>query len=166
MYDSMIYRLNPKLDPRKEYVRYEQRFYKQCRDKVVNNLVQRGAGPLMSDFALLVENSGLVDRTLTRLQKFIDTPSYTFGYSVNKVAFFFSTMTKATIRIAQATVFFSLIAVGHTYFSAPVGEVVSVGFTEVVFKTMKHPIFVALGLMYMLNTLHKVMFRIDDIDTK
>lgn len=166
MYDSMIYRLNPKLDPRKEYVRYEQRFYKQCRDKIVNNLVQRGAGPLMSDFALLVENSGLVDRTLTRLQKFIDTPSYTFGYSVNKVAFFFSTMTKATIRIAQAIVFFSLIAVGHTYFSAPVGEVVSVGFTEVVLKTMKHPIFVALGLMYMLNTLHKVMFRIDDIDTK
>lgn len=166
MYDSMIYRLNPKLDPRDEYIRYEQRYNRQCRDRVVNSLFRRGGGPLAADFARLIENVALGDRIVTRLQKFIDTPSYTFGYSVNKVAYFFSTMTKAAIRMIQVLVLITLVSIAGTYVSSPSDEDVTVNFTDLLIQVVSDPIFISIGLLYLLQTLHKVMFRIDDIDTK
>ena len=166
MYDSMIYRLNPRLDPRKEYDRWEERHNKNCRDRVVNNLFRRGGGPMAADFARLVENIELGGRMLIRLQNFIDTPSYTFGYSVNKVAYFFSTMTKAAIRMVQVLVLITLVAIAGSYLTASETEQVRIAFVDVMLQVVSNPIFVALGLLYLLQTLHKVMFRIDDIDTK
>jgi ubiquinone biosynthesis protein len=165
MYDSMIYRLNPKLDPRDEYVRYEQRYNRLCRDRVVKSLFRRGGGPLTADFARLIENVALSERIVTRVQKFIDTPSYTFGYSVNKVAYFFSTMTKAAIRMVQVLVLVTLVAIAGTYFTTPGEADAIVSFGDVLMQVVTDPVFIAIGLLYLLQTLHKVMFRIDDIDT-
>ena len=166
MYDSMIYRLNPRLDPRDEYLRWEQRYNRQCRDRVVDQLFRRGGGPLAGDFARLVENVDLVNRVFVRFQKFIDTPSYTFGYSVNKVAYFFSTMTKAAIRMVQVLVLITLVAIAGSYLSPTGADGVQVDFVDVMQQVITNPIFVSVGLLYLLQTLHKVMFRIDDIDTK
>ena len=121
---------------------------------------------MAADFARLVENIELGGRMLIRLQNFIDTPSYTFGYSVNKVAYFFSTMTKAAIRMVQVLVLITLVAIAGSYLTASETEQVRIAFVEEMLQVVSNPIFVALGLLYLLQTLHKVMFRIDDIDTK
>jgi ubiquinone biosynthesis protein len=165
MYDSIIYRLNPKLDPREEYTRYEQRYNRHCRKRVVNSLFRRGGGLLTQDFARLVENLALGDRLVNRVQKFIDTPKYTFGYSVNKVAFFFSTMTKSIIRMLQVLVLVSLVAIGATYLDSSIESDETIKFGTVMYRVVMDPIFITIGLLYLLQTLHKVMFRIDDIDT-
>lgn len=166
IYDSMIYRLNPKLDPRKEYVRWEKRYYKQCRRKVLEGILGRATGPVGRDYALIVENMDLAGRLIGRIQKFVDTPSYTFGFSVNKVAYFFSIMTKASIRCAQVLVLISLMSVARTYYQAENFSDVTIDFSAILKSVLQHPVFVSLGLVYLLNTLHKVMYRIDDIDTK
>ena len=57
------------------------------------------------------------------------------------------------------------MAIAGTYASTPSGEDVSVQFGDVLLQVLTDPLFIAIGLLYLLQTLHKVMFRIDDIDT-
>ena len=165
MYDSMIYRMNPKLDPRKEYAKWEERYHENSRKKVFKNVVRRLGGPLDSDYSRLLEFLKLGEQTLNRFQKFLDTPKYTFGYSVSKVAFVFSAFIKSSIRGLEFLLLLCLIQMGIlAVTSSP--DTPHPGFLEVMSSVLSNPAFIIVALLYVLHFLQRMIVRMDDIDTK
>lgn len=165
MYDSMIYRMNPKLDPRKEFAKWEERYHQRSRREVAQELWDRWAGPQPSDYTRLLEFLRLGEQTLNRFQKFIDTPKFNFGYSVSKVAFVFSALIKSSIRGLEF--FFALCLLQWAILSWSKGpEASPVGFQEVMTSVLSNPVFIIVSLLYILHVLQRMIVRMDDIDTK
>lgn len=165
MYDSMIYRMNPKLDPRKEYAKWEERYHERSRREAGRALTQRLAGPTASDYTRVLEFLRLGEQTMNRFQKFIDTPKYNFGYSVNKVAFVFSVLIKSTIRGLEFFFFLCVIQLGVLTLSKT-PESPPIDFFNVMASVSANPGFVIVALLYILHVLQRMIVRMDDIDTK
>jgi ubiquinone biosynthesis protein len=165
MYDSMIYRMNPKLDPRKEFQKWEERYHKHSRKYFHQGLVERLTGPLDSDYSQLREFLRLGEQTLNAFQKFIDTPKFTFGYSVSKVAFVFSSLIKSSIRCLEF--FFVACLLQMAYLSIKQsGNVAVRDFVAIMGSVLRHPAFIVPMLLYILHVLQRMIMRMDDIDTK
>ncbi len=165
MYDSMIYRMAPDLDPRKEYAKWEERYHEKSRKKAQRALARRALGPLDSDYSRLIEFLKLGEQTLHRFQKFLDTPKYNFGYSVSKVAFVFSALIKSSIRGMEFFFLLCLIQLGVLTVTKA-ADAPPVDFMNVMSSVLANPGFIIVTLLYILHVLQRMIVRMDDIDTK
>lgn len=117
MYDTIIYRLHPQIDPRKEFMTWANQYHRRTRKAVIRNLAARQFGPLSSDYQTLAEFADLGSRVVQRAQNFLDSPKYNFGYSVGKVSYVISTITRTLLSSLELVLLFIAVKSGHLYYS-------------------------------------------------
>src|SRR5205807_752857 len=90
MYDSIIYRLHPGLDAQKDFCRWAKGYDRKNRQRTMRAIQARLGGPLDSDFTREIEMRDVLDNALDRFQRFLDKPSYNFGFTIGKVSYVFT----------------------------------------------------------------------------
>jgi len=165
MYDSIVYRLNPQLDPKKEFRRWAKEANRKARKRGMRSIWDRLLGPKDSDFTKLEELNTILDIGMNRLQHYLDRPDYNFVYSIGKMAYVVSTIVKNGIF---AFVFIMGLAVLRM-FQAQImsyhvdGRVALLGAIK---WALNNKVILAGLVIYLLITIRKVLFRVEDLDVR
>jgi predicted unusual protein kinase regulating ubiquinone biosynthesis (AarF/ABC1/UbiB family) len=163
MYDSIIYRLNPKLDPVKEYAKWARHWDAKNRRNSERWVLKRLFGPLDSDFTKGAETVGIFEHALDRLQGALDRPSYNFGFTIGKVAYVMTVLIKTTVLTISSVLLISLIRM-LTTFPALAGADPGSEFGKALFWTVNNQIFLIAVIVYFVIATRKILFRLQDVD--
>lgn len=163
LYDTMIFRLDSKIDPRSEYKKYAKRYNSQSRKRVLVAAQKRLGGPLSEDYTRLEELFNIGERFVAITQKFLDTPRYNFASTVHKAAYGISTLIRTIIRVCEVFLVILMITQSYQYYTT--GEVFKTGILNSLENLLLFPPFTFVLVIYMFITVHKILARIDDLDT-
>ena len=98
LYDTLAARLYPDLDIYGEYQRYRDRNARRARQRARRSLRQILDQGVDDRFFLRIEETlGLSRRASYRLQRFLDSPTYRFGFLAGKAVFALSQSTRCAI---------------------------------------------------------------------
>ena len=165
VYDSIIYRINPDIDPQKEFKKWEIRFDKKNRRSTLKEIQKRLGGPLDEDFTSHQEMNRLLKQFLQKMQSFMDKPNYDFGNGVRKVAFVFSTIIKSTISAVSIFVLFVILKTVYQGLTDPMA-IFGDGYIVTSFKYVaKNPLFISVLIIFIYIKTRIIVKRMDDIDT-
>lgn len=162
MYDSIIYRLNPRLDPIKEFTKWSDSWNKKNRRRMEGSLAARIFGPLDGDFTRVAEINGVFEHMLDRLNNALDRPSYNFAFTIGKFAYVCTVFLKTGVVALALTLVISLARM----FTRPATPGVPTGqeFVQSIAWTLNDKIFIAGFAIYVLVAIRKILFRIQDVD--
>jgi ubiquinone biosynthesis protein len=162
MYDSIIYRLNPQLDPIKEFLKWSDSWNKKNRRRMERSLAARVLGPLDGDFTRLGEVNGIFEHMLDRLSNMLDRPSYNFAFTIGKFAYVCTVFLKTSVVGVALTLIMSL---ARMFTAGPVDGMPSgLELARSVEWTLNNKYFIAGFTLYLLIAVRKVLFRIQDVD--
>lgn len=165
MYDSIIYRLDPRLDPVEEFRVWAESWDKKHRRRIENALLDRIFGPLDSDFSMSSEVASLLRNALDRFGNLLDQPSYNFGFTISKVAYVVTVLIKAVGLISSLALMVSLVRMLLTYSSnaraTPADE-----FMRALGWTLNNRVVLVGFTIYVVITVRKILFRLEDVDVK
>lgn len=163
MYDSIIYRLNPRLDPVKEFKRWSDAWNRRQRQRMEGTLAARMFGPLDTDFVRVSEVNGLIENTLTRLSDTLDRPSYNFAHTIGKFAYVCTVALKTLVTATAAILAVAFVRVfSGAGFSAAGAS--NQALIEAIGWTLNNKIFLVGLALYSLVAIRKILYRIQDID--
>jgi ubiquinone biosynthesis protein len=165
MYDSITYRLNPKLDPQKEFKRWAKGADRRARKRAMGSVRDRLLGPASSDFTKLEELSTIVDSGLNRLQHYLDRPDYNFVYSIGKMAYVFSTIVKNSIFVFVMIMMLAVLRMFHAHIVGSPAESGTVLLNAIKWA-LNNKVVIACLIIYSLVTIRKVLFRVEDLDVR
>ena len=165
MYDSIIYRVNPQLDPQKEFKRWARDADRKARKRAMRSVQDRLLGPTGSDFTKLEELSTIVESGLNRLQHYLDRPDYNFVYSIGKMAYVVSTIVKNGIFVF---IFIMALAILRMFQAQIMGYHLDgrVALLEAIRWALNNKVILAGLVIYLLITIRKVLFRVEDLDVR
>jgi predicted unusual protein kinase regulating ubiquinone biosynthesis (AarF/ABC1/UbiB family) len=160
LYDTLALRLDNEMDTRRE----TQRFYrdylalhgKQMRKKI-RKRVSRGLR--LEDYAKLDELAHLGENVVERIKRLVDSPPFSFTYSISKSIYAFITFVKVVSFLGAVLlgVTFAIAApmrfLGHTL--AP---------DTVLMQVLKSRAFLGVASVALLVGLRRIMFRLNDRD--
>ncbi len=86
LYDSLVYRLNPKLDSMKLFNRYFDSYARKARRQVLGEFRSRVLGPALYDYSELIRYGEIGNLMVDRLQSFLESPKFSFTAGVGKFA--------------------------------------------------------------------------------
>jgi ubiquinone biosynthesis protein len=164
MYDSIIYRLNPRLDPIKEFTKWSDSWNKKNRRRMERSLAVRVFGPLDGDFTRVAEINGVFEHMLDRLNNALDRPSYNFAFTIGKFAYVCTVFLKTGVVALALTLIISLVRM----FTRPAMPGMQTGqeFAQSLAWTLNNKIFIACFAVYVLIAIRKILFRIQDVDVE
>ena len=167
VYDTIIYRLHPHIDPRKEFTRWAEEYHERSREKVHQSLWDRRFGPLDQDYQTLVEMNDLGFRLVQRVEKFLDTPKYNFAYGVGKVSYVISTMTRTLLSALELLLLFMIMKGTHLYyirgaFSAEQFNLAHV--LPLIFGDIHFLYFCGLLALVFFVRIRNILARLDEVD--
>jgi hypothetical protein len=163
MYDTIVYRLNPKLNPQKEFTKWARIADRKARKRAVKSVRDRLWGPLDSDFTRLEELNTIMDGALSRIQNFLDRPDYNFIYSIGKMAFVLSTIVKNSILAIVMVMVLAVLRMFHVYLMGPQTNS-RIPLLDAIKWVLNNKIILTGFIIYLLITVRKVLFRVEDLD--
>lgn len=163
MYDSIVYRLHPRMNAQREFRKWAEHWNAQNRRRTLQAARDRVFGPLDSDFTRAQEMTRLLDSAMQRFQRFIDQPSYNFAYTIGKVAYAIS------VTIKTAFILIGLVMVVSaarliTGIAADPQAAANVDFFNAVLWTLNNKLVILFGTLYLIVATRKVLFKIQDVD--
>ncbi len=168
MYDTIIYQLHPQIDPRKEFKKWAYQYHKRTRKEVIRSLSARQLGPLNSDYQTLAEAANLGSRVIERVQKFLDSPKYNFGYSVGKVSYVISTITRTLLSSLKLFLLFIAVKSTHLYYTNQIDFSTVPDFQYMVSMIFgdRHFLYFAffLAIIFWIR-IHSIILRLDEVET-
>lgn len=167
MYDTIIYQLHPRIDPRKEFGKWAARYHQTNKKRLFKEMWQRKLGPRDADFTKVQEFRELGVQVTERLQKFLDTPKYNFSYGVGKVSFVVSTFTRTILSVLQLMLLFATGRLIYLYFISKSVKEVDFnleGAIPLVFGGTGFLYFTGLVALVVFIRLRKILMRLDEID--
>ena len=165
MYDSIIYRLNPHLDPAKEFLGWYRKYNRRNRKKLLKGLRDRICGPLDQDYTSSLELMETYQQCLRSIRNYVETPKYSFRVGVKKAAFGFSTAVKGAMGCLNFFILCLLARHFYYIFTNPSILTEKGYFTNSFAEVVTHPLFLSAILVYLYITMTKIIRKIDEIDT-
>ncbi|MGZ8250420.1 ABC1 kinase family protein, partial [Methylomagnum sp.] len=107
LYDSIIYRLNPRVEGAKEFKKWYRSYAEKRREHFQKQLAKRITGPANVDYIEFERSIALGYKLADRIQSFLETPNFSFADQVGKVAYLMSLLVKTTISLL-----ITIIAIG------------------------------------------------------
>jgi predicted unusual protein kinase regulating ubiquinone biosynthesis (AarF/ABC1/UbiB family) len=163
MYDSIIYRLNPRLDPIEEFRKWAESWDKKHRRRIEGAALERILGPIDSDFTMSTEVASLLRHALDKFGNMLDKPSYNFGFTISKVAYFFTVLIKAAGMVCSLALVVSLVRMLLTYSSAT-GATPASEFMRALAWTLNNRLVLVGVTVYVVIAVRKILFRLEDVD--
>lgn len=167
VYDTIIYRLHPNIDPRKEFAKWAKHYHERSRERVRQNLWERRLGPLDQDYQALLEMNDLGGRLVQRVEKFLDTPSYNFAYGVGKVSYVVSTLTRTVLYSLELLLLFIVLQGAHLYYVRRAFNIEEFNLSHVVpliFGDVEFLYFCGLLALLFLIRIRNILSRLDEVD--
>ena len=165
MYDSIIYRLHPGLDAQKDFCRWAKGYDRKNRRRTMRAIQARLGGPLDSDFTREIEMRDVMDNALDRFQRFLDQPSYNFGFTIGKVSYVFTIFLKSAILTAGFLLVASVSRMLHGYiFQAKAGS--DADLLEAFAWTINNKIFILGFTVYAVIAIRKILFKLQDVEVE
>ena len=166
MYDSVVFRINPELDPRKEFQRWTTARNRKNRQHCIKEMRKRICGPLDEDFTNQQELSKLMRQILHQIQAYADKPKYDFGLEVRKAAFVFSTIIKSTLTCVSFFLLCAMIKLFYQGLASSFRVILDVGEVFAAAKLiLVHPLFISFVIIYLYIKLRLIISRMDEVDT-
>lgn len=165
IYDSIIYRLAPDLDSQVDFRKWSERYNRKNKQRALNEARARLLGQNDADFTWQAEMNSTMERALHRFRRFLDQPSYDFALTIDKAAYSFTLLLKAGVTIVASTLVISVLRlpfVQHSDTWKPAGA----EFLNAILWTVNNRIFVCLVALYLVITLRKLLFKMQDVDVK
>lgn len=160
LYDSIIFRLWPRLKQRREYRAYAKGAGKRIRKRLSKGLSERlRRGLLPEDYLGIQEVAEMSREALDRTHRLLDTMDHYFLDTVGKAAYTFSMALRLT---RHGIVYFVLSVLGVMAFNLLRGTTVPV--TKVAFTVVSHPAFLVLLGVVALIEIRKLLKRLGDVD--
>jgi predicted unusual protein kinase regulating ubiquinone biosynthesis (AarF/ABC1/UbiB family) len=167
VYDTLIYRLHPQIDPRKEFAKWAKAYHERSRKKVCRSLWDRRFGPLHQDYQAMVEMSDLGFRLVQRVEKFLDTPKYSFAYGVGKVSYVVSTVTRTLLSALELLLLFIVVKGTHLYYIREAFSVEQFNLEYVlplIFGDVHFIYFCSLLALMLFIRIRNILARLDEVD--
>jgi ubiquinone biosynthesis protein len=167
VYDTIIYRLHPQIDPRKEFAKWAKDYHERARRRVRQDLWERKFGPLDQDYQALIEMNDLGFRLVQRVEKFLDTPKYNFAYGVGKVSYVISTVTRTLLYSAELLLLFIVLKGAHLYYVRGAFNLEEFNLSHVVpllFGDVHFIYFCGLLAVFFLIRIRNILTRLDEVD--
>ena len=127
LFDTIVFRLNPTLDPMKEFERYDDKRARRERKLVLKQIRKRAAGPLPSDWAAMQEMVKQGRGMLTALSRFADQPRFSFFMGMNKASYVLTAVLRALLGLGLVLAAFAFGRMAYLLASGGVGELMSAG---------------------------------------
>ena len=163
MYDSIIYRLFPNLDPQREFKKWAKLSDRKNRRRSMRAISKRLAGPLDPDFTRQREIDSLFASALERFQRYLDQPSYNFGLTIGKVAY----VVKTSLKTLVVTLGFALvISSGRILYDLALRPeyVTEQPLMQAIFWTVNNKLFIIAFTIYCIIEMRKILFKLEDIE--
>ncbi|MDB6038357.1 MAG: hypothetical protein JWM99_2198, partial [Verrucomicrobiales bacterium] len=161
LYDSIVFRLYVKLDPKKEFHRFHEKMDRKNRRLVLQSMRERLLGPLDSDYTRQLGTARMFEIAMERFQHFLDEPRYNFAFTIGKMAFVVTVIIKHSLLLVAflaatvaARIGYVQTGAGHPAISIP--DSLSWALSD---KFVLGFLFVA-GLI----TLRKLLMKLQDVD--
>lgn len=167
VYDTIIYRLHPNIDPRKEFAKWACEYHERSKERVRQSLWDRKFGPLDQDYQTLAEMNDLGFRLVQRVEKFLDTPQYNFAYGVGKVSYVVSTMTRTVLYSLELLLLFIILKGAHLYYIRSAFKVEQFNLSHVVpliFGDVHFIYFCCLLALIFFVRIRNILSRLDEVD--
>ncbi len=114
LFDTIVFRLHPTLNPIKELERYEEQRAERDRHKLFKEMTKRATGPLPRDWAAMHEMVSQGRGILAALSRYADVPRFAFFAGMNKVSFVVAAILRASVGLALLLVLWALAGAGLT----------------------------------------------------
>ncbi len=165
LYDSIVYRLHPKLDPLAVFMEYAAQWDAKNRQRGLRAIRARLTGPLPSDFTRQQEFASFMENAFDRIQCTLDRPSYSFELGIGKIAYVFTAAVRASMMVFATLLVMSLVRVvtGVALRSQEptVGEVF-----EAIGESLTNRYFLSGVTFYVLIVMRKILFKLQEVDVK
>lgn len=99
LYDSIIYRLNPRVDGIKEFKKWYADYAEKRQEHFKKQLLKRIAGPTDIDYLEFEKAISVSRELIDRVQSFLEFPSFSFAGQVGKVAYMLSLLINTVISL-------------------------------------------------------------------
>jgi ubiquinone biosynthesis protein len=99
LYDTLIYRLDPRLDPVKERRRYDKGMYKRRARSLLRQAAKRADGPLPADIVAVAELVDAAEKMMTTARRWIDVPRFSFMGGVSKAAYTLNVLLRTAVAL-------------------------------------------------------------------
>jgi ubiquinone biosynthesis protein len=163
LYDSIVFRLHPGVDPQKEFRRWAADMDEKNRSQALQELRKRILGPTDSDYTLLKERNLLMEAGMARLQSALDQPSYNFALSIGKVAFAVTLLLKSSMTAVAAIV---LVTFTRLIYAVSYGAPSPNAVIEAVSWTFHQPVVIWTLAAFFLITVRKLLTKLQDVEVK
>lgn len=117
LYDSIIFRLNPRANGEKEFKKWYETYAEKRRRHLQKEMLARMTGPADADYIeiekLITLGNDLIDRT----QSFLDAPHFSFASQVGKVAYLISLLVRTAIGMFATILVLAAGRMAHLFYT-------------------------------------------------
>jgi predicted unusual protein kinase regulating ubiquinone biosynthesis (AarF/ABC1/UbiB family) len=99
LYDTLIYRLHPRLNPAKERRRYDRDMYKRRAREILKDFAKRADGPLARDVVAVREIVEVAERFADTARRWADVPRFSFLGGISKAAYTFGVLLRTAVTL-------------------------------------------------------------------